>query len=241
MNIPVFAYYTNLNLTTGKGCSYCERMHNYVFNTSDWKTWMGNQTYYFVVFDENADCQTFGSKTKKLFGANWGGSYAFPFGLYYWKNKETGTVKTHIFNRFNNDSAGNSLANLKSTLTTAMSEWHGITETTITIKEELNTFGRNAPIIYVSSTGNEYRCENNTVTKLPTYRVDHRTKDNFKYNIWYHNARELKAFADEWHLPVLAEWGARSCDPCRDFMKNTFRKKEFQDELKKRSCLLCKV
>lgn len=65
MNIPVFAYYTNL-----KGCSYCQEIHKAIFNTSAFKNWMANQTYYFAVFDE--DCQTFGAKVQNLFKLNFG-------------------------------------------------------------------------------------------------------------------------------------------------------------------------
>ena len=143
---------------------------------------MASQTYYFVVFDENADCQAFASKAKSLFNINFGSLY-FPFGFYYWKNKDTGTVKSHAFNRFNSDSQGNSLQSLKQTLTTAMSDWKGIVEDIIVIKQEITTFGRGAPVTYVSSTGNSYICENNTIRRKPTYRVDKYTTSNFKYGI----------------------------------------------------------
>jgi len=75
----------------------------------------------------------------------------------------------------------------------------------------------------MSSTGNEYLCENNTITKLPTFRVDMRTDSDFKYGIWYYNAKQLKEFADKNYLPVLVEFGAKSCDPCQDFSRNTYR------------------
>ena len=241
LGIPIFAYYTNLNLATGKGCSQCEIAHAKIFNTKLFKNWVETKSYYFTVLPAGSDYNSLISRIQKLCNYNPPLGWKFPFGLYYWKNRDTGEVKYHVFNRFNSDSLGNTDAKLIATIDKAFSGWNGITTEVKVIKPSLTTFGQTSPVTFVSSTGNEYLCENNKITKLPTFRVDTRTDSDFKYGIWYYNAKQLKEFADKHHLPVLVEFGAKSCDPCQDFSRNTYRNQTFQEELKKRRCLLCKV
>ena len=99
------------------------------------------------------------------------------------------------------------------------------------IRPEITTFGRGdgVQVIYVSSSGKEHICVNDSIVYIPEPRVDHYTTSGFKYGIWYHNIKELKAFADDNHLPLLLEFGSKGCDPCKDFKKNTFNNKIFQD------------
>lgn len=235
MNIPVFTYWTDL-----KGCGYCQSFYKMVTNTTEWKKWMASQTYYFAVFDDG-DWQTFSQRTKKLFSADWGYKYYFPFGLYYWKDKDTGQVHKKLYNRllYLTDTT----ASLKRDLETAMADWHGIMETVITVKEQITTFGRgeNLSVTFVSSTGKEWVCVNDQVLYTPETKVDKYTTDAFKYGIWYYNIREAKEFADQHNLPLLLEFGSKGCDPCTDFKKSTFNNQEFQEEIAAKPCILCKV
>lgn len=241
LGIPVFAYYTNINIITGIGdCGKCMEAHKKIFNTDKFKKWVSSKSYYFTVLPAGSSYNSLAQRIQKLCKYTFSTAY-FPFGFYYWKNRDTGEVKYHVFNRFNNDPLGNTDAKLIATIDKAFSGWNGITTEVKVIKPSLTTFGQTSPVTFVSSTGNEYLCENNTITKLPTFRVDTRTDSDFKYGIWYYNAKQLKEFADKHHLPVLVEFGAKSCDPCQDFSRNTYRNQTFQEELKKRRCLLCKV
>ena len=241
LGIPVFAYYTNINIITGIGdCGKCMEAHKKIFNTDKFKKWVSSKSYYFTVLPAGSSYNSLAQRIQKLCKYTFSTAY-FPFGFYYWKNQDTGEVKYHVFNRFNSDSLGNTDAKLIETIDKAFSGWNGITTEVKVIKPSLTTFGQTSPVTFVSSSGNEYLCENNTITKLPTFRVDTRTDSDFKYGIWYYNAKQLKEFADKHHLPVLVEFGAKSCDPCQDFSRNTYRNQTFQEELKKRRCLLCKV
>ena len=240
LGIPVFAYFTNLNLTTGTGCSFCIAAHNKIFNTDTFKNWVASRSYYFMMIPMHGiGYGPLIDRIHKL--CNGYNATNFPFGLYYWKNKDTGEVKYHVFDRFNDDPLGNTDVKLIATIDKAFDGWDGLTTEVKVIKPFLTTFGQTSPVTFVSSTGNEYLCENNTITKLPTFRVDTRTDSDFKYGIWYYNAKQLKEFADKNHLPVLVEFGAKSCDPCQDFSRNTYRNQTFQEEIKKRKCLLCKI
>ena len=109
------------------------------------------------------------------------------------------------------------------------------------IKEEITTFGRGAPVTYVSSAGNSYICENNTVQRKPTYRVDRYTTSNFKYGIWYYNIEQLHAFADANNIPLVLEWSSKGCEPCKDFSANTWNNETFQEEIKGKACLFARI
>ena len=240
LGIPVFAYYTNLNFDTGGGCHFCQIADQKIFNTELFKNWVASSPYYFVVFPmHDVGWGPLRDRIKNLCDGYT--TWHYPFGFYYWKNKDTGEVRYHVFDRFNSDDLGKTDEKLIATIDKAFSGWNGVITQVKVTKPSLTTFGQTGPVTFVSSTGNEYLCENTTITKLPTFRVDTRTDSDFKYGIWYYNAKQLKEFADTHNLPVLVEFGAKSCDPCQDFSRNTYRNQTFQEEIKKRRCLLCKV
>lgn len=116
-----------------------------------------------------------------------------------------------------------------------------LTEVKIRIKSEITTFGRGAPVIYVSSTGKSYVCENNTIERKPEYRVDKYSTSNFKYGIWYYNIEQLHAFADANHIPLVLEWSSKGCEPCKDFSANTWSNSAFQEEIKSKACLFARI
>ena len=50
LGIPVFAYYTNINIITGIGeCGKCMEAHKKIFNTDKFKKWVSSKSYYFTV------------------------------------------------------------------------------------------------------------------------------------------------------------------------------------------------
>lgn len=93
----------------------------------------------------------------------------------------------------------------------------------------MSTFGRGAKksVVFVSSTGKEYKCSNDSIDYSPETKVDKSTTSDFKFGTWYGNARELVAAADSAHVPVLAEFGSVGCDPCVNFRKKTFNNPDF--------------
>ena len=146
-----------------------------------------------------------------------------------------GTVKKEVLGRVDTSKYLQSLMNV-------IDGYSGNpTETVVTIKETLTTFGKDGPVTYVSSTGKEYVCTNTSIVKTPDYRVDNYTVDNFKYGTWYGNIKELHEFAKANHIPLVAEWSSAGCDPCIDFRRRVWQSKEFQDEVRSKSCLFCRI
>ena len=80
---------------------------------------------------------------------------------------------------------------LKKTIDSKFSGYVGPETIIYVINENLTTFGRgdNVAVTFVSSTGKEYVCKNDSVVYTPETRVDHYSTSNFKYGIWYGNIR----------------------------------------------------
>lgn len=246
--IPVFAYMTNLHY----GCGHCIAWDSQVTSKSDFKKWVKEQNFYFVKYSSSSEESSDATAYKFISDVRTALKYtsysqtAYPLGVLYWRklDKDTGKqikIYSAQYGGMDGISATKSVDAITKTIENMFKEWEGTTEDVIVINEELNTFGHDGPLTYVSSSGAEYICTNTSVVRQTSTRVDHMTADNFKYGIWYYNAKQLKKFADDNHVPVLVEWGAKSCDPCRDFKKNTFSNKTFQSEVTNRKCFLCKV
>ena len=58
------------------------------------------------------------------------------------------------------------------------------------------------------------------------------TTDDFRFGIWYYNARQLKEYADTNNIPVFLEFSSANCEPCKDFKQNTFNNSNFQSAVK---------
>lgn len=184
----------------------------------------------------------FGVKYGKLQGNGWNATYTAsydammkalnatwrtPTTVIHWK-KEDGTLVNDICGGRNNKNYW--LRRLQDDI----GEYSGSqTETKVRLKSSITTFGRGEgmTVTYVSKTGNEYVCSNDSIEHVPETKVDKETVDDFRYGIWYYNAREMKTYADEHGLPALFEYSSTACDPCRDFRKSTFDSQEFQSEI----------
>lgn len=72
--------------------------------------------------------------------------------------------------------------------------------------------------------------------------TDKHTVNNFKYGQWYYNAKELREYADKYHLPVFLELGSIKCGPCTDFQTFVFLNPEFQKLMTQSyQILLCRL
>lgn len=234
-NVPIFAW-----LTKGykKGCSRCDDLHDNVIvpMTEEFKT-----TGYIILegsYAENLlEYDALDTKLRHV-KLQTPGTWAYVY--MYWK-KEDGTEQKWT---------SGSIAPNKGYQNTIRSKWKELFagysplgEIEYTIDPALTTFGRGSgeTVVFISSSGQRYECTNDTVKKRSEYRVDKYTTDNFKFGIWYYNAKELKAFADKNNLPVLVERSSKGCEPCIDFRINTWSNSEFQNTIKTKPCLLCKV
>ncbi len=117
------------------------------------------------------------------------------------------------------------------------------TEISVTINPQITKFGSDlSAITIVSKTGTEFTCtKDNETTYQPKVRIDYDTVSGFRFGTWYYNAKQLKEYADSNNIPVFLEFSSATCEPCRDFKENTFNNQQFQTEMKKKKCLLCRV
>lgn len=250
VGVPVFAYYTN-----GAGsCGNCNTWKSNVTSKAEFDDWVSSQNFYFVryVANTNDEVQTVGHQftrdVQNNMKFNISSLRAFPFVVLFWRDIDYDTqtvVKTvkESYDYVATEPKTRGISALKATVRAAFDGWHGVTTEEVVIKEMLTTFGRgeDAAVTFVSSTGKEYVCKNDSIVYTPETRVDHYSTSNFKYGIWYGNIKQLRAFADENHLPLLLEFGSRGCDPCKDFKKNTFNNQDFQEQIAQKPCLLAKV
>ena len=239
-NIPVIAIRSNDN-----GCSICGSYKAAIYGTSKFKKWLTTQNkYYWVLAYCDSNNAGYNAITDFLDKhCNRWGTHYLQVG-FYWK-KDDGTEVTAFFE------GSQAYSGKYSTIDKYIDQlenhvfkgYEGEGEIIYVTKDEITTFGRgqDLSVTFVSSTGREWICANDSVIYVPETRVDHYTTSDFKYGIWYYNIRELKAFADANNLPLLLEFGSRGCDPCVDFKKNTFNNQEFQTTIASMPCLLCKI
>ena len=235
-SIPVVAW-----LTKGYGykCDHCNNFHDNVLRQLS--GWFGSTQYFYAAgeyVDHNSEYLALENFLKGA-GLDTPGTWIY---LYlYWK-KEDGTFVKWTSGSINPDASY--AETFKNKILESFSGYSGPQqEIKYQIKESITTFGRGEglSVTYVSKTGNEYVCSNDSIEHVPETKVDKETVDDFRYGIWYYNAREMKQYADEHGLPALFEYSSTACDPCRDFRKSTFDSQEFQSEIKKRPCLFSRV
>lgn len=223
-----------INLGNGRDlCGFCREWEDAVTHADNWKKWFPNTKYYFIhgmytdAYDGYVEVENFIQSNTSL-----GVPGGFPYVYLYWNklNDDGSTTKIALGSngRATDDPVWGTSGPLMSLIEKSFAGFVG-TDAVYELRHDLTTFGRgeDAAVTFVSSTGKEYVCKNDAVVYTPETRVDHYSTSDFKYGIWYGNIRELRAFADENHLPLLLEFGSRGCDPCKDFKKNTFNNQDF--------------
>lgn len=235
-SIPVVAW-----LTKGYGykCDHCNNFHDYVLRQLS--GWFGSTQYFYAAGEYVEHNSEYLALENFLIGAGLDTPGTWIYLYLYWK-KEDGTFVKWTSGSIN--PAASYAETFRSKILESFSGYSGPQqEIKYQIKESITTFGRGdgLSVTYVSKTGNEYVCSNDSIEHVPETKVDKETVDDFRYGIWYYNAREMKAYADERGLPALFEYSSTACDPCRDFRKSTFDSQEFQSEIKKRPCLFSRV
>lgn len=254
-HIPIMWYFSG-----GAGCGHCTTWKS-IISKSDFTNWLENECNFLLVRGsdlvdsrENArsvwndQISLLNDDQKKNYVKNSNGDYTYVIGGFYWnKLNEDNTTTTYGMMATTLETKIENASDVKKYAKSLFTDhgWEGANqiEYEVVIREEITTFGlgNGKTLTIFDADGNAYECTNDTVVKKPDYRTDMTTTDNFKFGIWYYNARELKAFADENHLPVLVKRSSKGCEPCIDFRTNTWKNAEFQNEIKRRPCLLCHV
>lgn len=230
--IPIFILYSSAS------CPPCQQFNADVFNKTEWTDYMKIAGFAFI------HTQYFSFIIKLLKKIGKGETlHQTPTVYMYWK-KTDGTVAADECKA--GYASGSYTPSKYIDLVKKTFKGYvpgGEDKITIEVREELTKFGSTNvdPLIYISSTGNKYECSNGNVVQKKDYRVDAYTTSDFKYGIWYRNARQLKAFADLNNLPVMVERSSLGCDPCNDFKRNTWQNETFQNAIKTKPCLFCRV
>lgn len=111
------------------------------------------------------------------------------------------------------------------------------------VNDKLHKFGSSQSYVkFISKNGVTVDVKTDTdIDKIPSYRVDRQTYRNFRYGTWYYNAKELREYADEHGIPVLAGYSSSGCSPCKWFHSNYFNSDVFQTWVKNSPYLFCRV
>lgn len=234
-NVPIVAWLTK---GVNQGCGHCDDAHKNVIEPL--KSFFASSGYLICSGEWVEHYDEYKALEDKIEALKLATPGTWIFFYLYWK-KEDGTEQK--WTSGSQDPGKKYKDTFKDKIKSMFAGYEPVTEIEYAIDPKLTTFGRGTgqKVVFISSTGQRYECVNDSVTKQPEYIVDKYTTDNFKFGIWYYNARELKAFADANHLPVLVERSSKGCEPCIDFRRNTWRNAAFQDAIKQKPCLLCKV
>ena len=225
------------------GCGYCQKLES-MMEGSDFKNWLASNTKYMLIqgnyYNDNnrSDWDWVQKWAESNIDDYPQGTHLYAGMFFYWK-KSDGTKSTlgrpgsnaYPFDKF------------KSNIEKTFTGYERNTEISTIINPSITKFGSSlSSITIVSKTGKEFICtQDNTVTYEPEVKIDYDTTNDFRFGIWYYNAKQVKAYADQYHIPVFLEFSSATCEPCKDFKENTFKNKEFQTAIKQKKCLLCRV
>ena len=113
----------------------------------------------------------------------------------------------------------------------------------VTTESKLSLFGASTSCVYYSAEGSPYNVLPGAAqgAYVPSPVVDRHTTTNFKYGIWYYNARELKDFADLSCVPVFVQYSSDGCTPCEMWAKRVYADPGFQEWVRRTPCLFCRI
>lgn len=243
-NIPVVLICSNDN-----NCSQCRHFREQTYGTDEFKTWLKTQDRCYI-------CHAYYNSNQKVWNALTSfmeknvskTTRMYSQVGFYWKKEDGTTTKKYFASDEKRglkapDRVYKTPQSFIDDIEKTFKDFSKYTEITYEIKDDITTFGRGSgkQVEFVSSSGKSWKCENETILYVPEPKVDKTTTSNFKYGIWYYNLRELKAFADQTNQPLFLEFGAKSCEPCQDFKKNTFCNQEFQKAITSKPVFLCKI
>ena len=234
-HVPIVAW---LSKGRNHGCGRCDNFYNNVYDPL--LSWFKSTKYFYLAGNYKEQQSDYINLEAKIsnYSLDIPGKWIY---LYLFWKKEDGSIVKWTSGSISPQASYKQ--DFKDRITTMFAGYSGDTEIRYLLKSNITTFGKGPglSVTYADSQGNEYVCGNDTIIRKPEYRTDIYTNSDFKYGIWYYNIKELKKFADDNHIPLIAEWSHAGCDPCIDFKKNTWQNKDFQDEIKKRPCLLCRI
>ena len=224
-------------------CSRCYKFTTEVLTDKVFLNWLKNENQKcIIVHGSDQDKMDYTRYT------NGGAGYVIM--LAYWFNLETGRPSIRGYDSLPADPVRNGLS-FVNFINDFCKDFTGISKVSYTIVADLynsHMFGlnHNVKLIAKDLTSSVDYIDDGTGSDPQfiydqTVQVDRITVDDFRFGQWYRNAEQLKAYADLHNLPVLLEFGSKSCPPCEDFTVDVFNDAGFQSLLAQRKILLCRV
>ena len=186
--------------------------------------------------------------------ANFGGKYSeYAQTKFYWHKKDGTTIAKRVYLGVKGTTSAQRddynleqlVAELNSTTDEVQTTGSGSSgsETSIAaVNSKITKLGSSFPsVIFISSSGRSYTITNEAITFHMNWPVDMDTVKDFKYGIWYYNAKELRKFADDNGIPCFVEYSSAGCPPCEYFRTQIFNTREFQNWSAKSPYLFCRI
>lgn len=223
-------------------CGNCEKFMTYVMGSKNFLNWLKNENNKcIIVLGDDQDRMNYSQLTN--------GNNAYVIMVAYWKKPDGQYfVKGYSTLPHRNIESGAALVNF---INSSFAEFNGANKIEYTINADIynsHMFGLNHNVKLIArdlTSSVDYIDDGQGSTPQIIYdqttQVDKITVDDFRLGQWYKNAEQLKAYADLHHLPVLIEFGSKSCPPCEDFTVDVFNSSEFQSLVAQKRILLCRV
>ena len=239
-NIPIVNFISDETTE----CDHCVKFAKNIIGNKTFLDWVKNTNdKCIIVYGNSQDNLSY----RKYIQKSKNGSWTYVIGLLFWKKADQSSPVTAGSTEIESMGAQGIIDLINKTF----KDFEGTSTVKYTIETDLyrlRMFGLNHDVqIFVNdlSTSIDYVDGGIDFTPSLVYQqsiqTDIRTVDDFRYGQWYYNAKELKQFADENHIPVFLETGSKNCGPCEDFQLNVFNDTRFQSLLLSKKILLCRV
>lgn len=247
-NVPLVIFTNRHGINEDQGsCGYCKTLASHL-RSSQWKEFMEqNADKCIFVYAKSWRSTVEGKFSSKNIKIPWNNTSMFAKAACVWC-KTDGTISTiqtnpDGYNWGNKGDPSTLIKNVKNFIEGSDPNGAMYVLNEKVVNQSITKFGSPLPqVTFISKEGTPHIfTKDNVIQTIPNTIVDKVTKDNFRYGTWYYNAEELRAYADEYGIPVLCEYSKDGCYPCGYFRRNIFKNLEFQSWVMSSPYLFCRI
>lgn len=238
-SIPLVVFHGNPKVSN---CGLCQSFCENILCTSKFLDWVKSEDNKYIILDFGNG----GYKISELSECYPSGN-SFVLTLMYWKDEDG---KVHKYGASNSAATFGNPANAIDKITSTFTGYDGSSTHIDTIVADIfasHCFGLNHDVTIFGNDGKapvEYKDDGSGGGQQFIYtsdiQVDRNTVDDFRSGQWYYNARQLRAYADLTHVPVIVEFGSKNCGPCEDFHEQVFLQPSFQQLVASKKIFQCR-